>query len=134
MSFGANFHYEKLPRILADGDYDITLGKPVETQVAGYSVLRFPFTVDGETEKVVPNYFDLFDCTDPNDPEKIAQFQKQASKIKACFKLGGNFGEPNYIKWQGSKGKVRIEKSKAGFVNVVRFYKAELTPQEEANL
>lgn len=134
MSFGANFHYEKLPRILADGDYDIILGKPVETQVAGYSVLRFPFTVDGETEKVVPNYFDLFDCTDPNDPEKIAQFQKQASKIKACFKLGGNFGEPNYIKWQGSKGKVRIEKSKAGFVNVVQFYKAELTPQEEANL
>lgn len=134
MSFGANYHYEKQPKILADGDYVITLGKPVETEVAGYSVLRFPFTVDGETEKVVPNYFDLFDCTDPNDPEKIAQFMKQASKIKACFKLGGNFGEPNYIKWQGSKGKVRIEKSKAGFVNVVQFYKAELTPQEEANL
>ena len=134
MSFGANYHYEKQPKILADGDYEITLGKPVETEVAGYSVLRFPFTVDGETEKVVPNYFDLFDCTDPNDPEKIAQFQKQASKIKACFKLGGNFGEPNYIKWQGSKGKVRIEKSKAGFVNVVKFYKTELTPQEEANL
>lgn len=134
MSFGANYHYEKQPKILADGDYEITLGKPVETQIAGYSVLRFPFTVDGETEKVVPNYFDLFDCTDQNDPEKIAQFMKQASKIKACFKLGGNFGEPNYIKWQGSKGKVRIEKSKAGFVNVVQFYKAELTPQEEANL
>lgn len=134
MSFGAKYHYEKQPKILADGDYDITLRKPGETQVAGYSVLRFPFTVDGETEKVVPNYFDLFDCTDPNDPEKIAQFQKQASKIKACFKLGGNFGEPNYIKWQGSKGKVRIEKSKTGFVNVVKFYKAELTPQEEANL
>ena len=134
MSFGANYHYEKQPKILADGDYEITLGKPVETKVADYSVLRFPFTVDGETEKVVPNYFDLFDCTDPNDPEKIAQFQKQASKIKACFKLGGNFGEPNYIKWQGSKGKVRIEKSKAGFINVVKFYKAELTPQEEANL
>ena len=134
MSFGANYHYEKQPKILADGDYEITLGKPVETQVAGYSVLRFPFTVDGETEKVVPNYFDLFDCTDPTDPEKIAQFQKQASKIKACFKLGGNFGEPNYIKWQGSKGKVRIEKSKTGFINVVQFYKAELTPQEEANL
>ena len=134
MSFGAKYHYVKQPKILADGDYDITLGKPVEIEVAGYSVLRFPFTVDGETEKVVPNYFDLFDCVDPDEPEKVAQFKKQASKIKACFKLGGNFGEPNYIKWQGSKGKVRIEKSKAGFVNVVKFYKAELTPQEEANL
>ena len=134
MSFGANYHYEKQPKILADGDYEITLGKPVEIEVAGYSVLRFPFTVDGETEKTIPNYFDLFDCTDPNNPNKVEQFKKQASKIKACFKLGGNFGEPNYIKWQGSKGKVRIEKSGSGFVNVVQFYKAELTPQEEANL
>ncbi len=134
MSFGANYHYEKQPKILADGDYNITLGKPTETTVAGFSVLRFPFTVNGEVEKVVPNYFDLFDCVDPNDPERVASFIKQASKIKACFKLGGNFGEQNYIKWNGSKGKVRIEKSKAGFVNVVQFYKAELTPQEEANL
>lgn len=134
MSFGTNYSYEKQPKILADGDYDITLGKPTETTVAGFSVLRFPFTVDGETEKTVPNYFDLFDCTDVSNPDKVAMFRKQASKIKACFNLGGNFSEPNYIKWQGSKGKVRIEKSKAGFVNIVQFYKAELTPQEEANL
>ena len=134
MSFGANYHYEKQPKILADGDYDITLGKPVETTVSGFSVLRFPFTVDGETDKVVPNYFDLFDCTDPSNPERVEQFNKQASKIKACFNLGGQFDESNYIKWNGHKGKVRIEKSKAGFVNVVQFYKAELTASEEANL
>ena len=132
--FGTSYSYQKQPKILADGDYNITLGKPTETQVAGYSVLRFPFTVDGETEPVVPNYFDLFDVVDPNDAEKVALFNKQASKIKACFMLGGNFGEPNYIKWNGHKGKVRIEKSKAGFVNVVQFYKAEMTAMEEANL
>ena len=132
--FGQNYSYQKQPKILADGDYNITLGKPHETQVAGFNVLRFPFTVDGETEPCVPNYFDLFDCTDPTDTEKMEMFLKNASKIKACFKLGGNFGEPNYIKWNGSKGKVRIEKSKAGFVNVVQFYKAEMTAQEEANL
>ena len=134
MSFGEKYSYEKQPKILADGDYTITLGKAVETLVAGYPVLRFPFTVDGITEKVVPNYFDLFDCLNPEDPEKVAMFKKQASRIKACFNLGGHFDESNYIAWTGHKGKVRIEKSKAGFVNVVQFYKADLTPQEEANL
>lgn len=132
--FGQNYSYQKQPKILTDGDYNITLGKPYETQVADFNVLRFPFTVDGETEPCVPNYFDLFDCTNPTDTEKMQMFQKNASKIKACFKLGGNFDESNYIKWNGSKGKVRIEKSKAGFVNVVQFYKAEMTVQEEANL
>lgn len=130
--FGSNFHYEKQPKILADGDYDVTLGLPYETIVGGYSVLRFPFTVDGENEPVVPNYFDLFDVTDPDDPEKYKQFIKNASKIKACFKLSGSFREANYIKWNGSKGKVRIEKSKNGFVNVSQFYKAEFTSWEEA--
>lgn len=132
--FGSNYHYEKQPKILANGDYEVTLGKPYETNVRGYAVLRFPFTVNGETELCVPNYFDLFDVTDPNNPEKIKQFNKNASKIKACFKLSGDFAEHNYITWTGSKGKVRIEKSTTGFLNVVQFYKAELTTQEEANL
>ena len=134
MSFGANYHYEKQPKILADGDYNVTIGKAFETKVGGYSVLRFPFTVDGEVEKVIPNYFDLFDCTDPSNHDKVEMFKRQASKIKACFNLWGRFDESNYIVWAGHKGKVRIEKSGKGFANVVQFYKAELTPQEEANL
>lgn len=134
MSFGTNYHYQKQPKILADGDYEIKIGKPFETQVSGFSVLRFPFTVDGETGPVVPNYFDLFDCSDATDEKQLEYFNKTASKIKACFNLAGQFDESNYIKWNGKKGKVRIEKSKAGFVNVVQFYKAELTPEEEANL
>lgn len=132
--FGSNYHYEKQPKILANGDYEVTLGKPYETNVGGYAVLRFPFTVSGETELCIPNYFDLFDVVDPTNLEKVNQFNKNASKIKACFKLGGEFSEANYINWTGSKGKVRIEKSSTGFVNVVQFYRAELTAQEEANL
>lgn len=132
--FGSTYHYEKQPRILADGDYVVTIGKPFETQVGGYPVLRFPFTVNGEKEPVVPNYFDLFDVLDPNDPEKVKLFNKLASRIKACFKLGGNFEEANYIRWYGSMGKIRVEKSKAGFVNVVQFYRAELTTEEESVL
>lgn len=132
--FGESYSYEKQPKILTDGDYEIVLGKAFETKVSGYSVLRFPFIVDGEKDPVIPNYFDLFDCTDPLNHEKVVQFKRQASKIKACFKLDGNFDEMHYLKWVGHRGKVRIEKSGSGFVNVVQFYKAEMSAQEEAAL
>ena len=41
--FGANYSYQKQPKILTDGDYEITLNKPFETMVGSYKVLRFPF-------------------------------------------------------------------------------------------
>ena len=132
--FGENYHYEKQPKILTDGDYEVILELPFETKVGNYSVLRFPFKVNGESEQVVPNYFDLFDCTDPYDQVKVSQFRKAASKIKACFKLKGSFSSESYATWVGSKGKIRIEKSDNGFVNVTRFYKAEMTKEEEAAL
>lgn len=134
LMFGENYRYEKQPKILANGDYEVILELPFETMVGNYSVLRFPFKVDGESELVVPNYFDLFDCTDPYDEFKVSQFRKAASKIKACFKLSGAFSLENYATWEGKKGKIRIEKSENGFVNVTRFYKAEMTKEEEAIL
>lgn len=132
--FGENYHYEKQPKILTDGDYEVILELPFETTVGNYSVLRFPFKVNGESEPVVPNYFDLFDCTYLCDQVKVSQFIKTASKIKACFKLKGSFSSENYATWEGSKGKIRIEKSGNGFVNVTRFYKAEMTKEEESAL
>ena len=132
--FGEDYHYEKQPKILTDGDYEVILELPYETKVGNYSVLRFPFKVEGESELVVPNYFDLFDCTDPSNQLKVLQFRKAASKIKACFKLKGSFSSESYATWEGSKGKIRIEKSENGFVNVTRFYKAEMTKEEEATL
>lgn len=132
--FGTNYSYEKQPKILDDGDYEVILELPFETKVGNYSVLRFPFKVKGENEPVVPNYFDLFDCTDPYDYSKVSQFRKSASKIKACFKLSGGFLSENYIKWAGSKGKIRIKKTENGFVNVTYFYRAEMTKEEEAAL
>lgn len=132
--FGSSYSYEQQPKILANGDYEVILELPFETMVGNYSVLRFPFKVNGESELVVPNYFDLFDCTDPRDNFKVSQFKKAASKIKACFKLSGAFSSENYARWAGSIGKIRIEKSENGFVNVTRFYKAEMTKEEEAAL
>ncbi|MEE1220135.1 MAG: hypothetical protein U0L20_09460 [Ruminococcus sp.] len=132
--FGKDYHYEKQPKVLADGDYEVILESPFETKVGNYSVLRFPFKVKGENEPVVPNYFDLFDCADPYDNFKLSQFRKSASKIKACFKLPGDFSSENYAKWVGNEGKIRIEKSENGFTNVTRFYKAEMTKEEEATL
>lgn len=132
--FGSKYSYEKQPKILADGIYEVTLGLPFETTVGNYSVLRFPFKVDGENEPAVPNYFDLFDCIDPCDETKVYQFRKSASKIKACFKLSGTFSLENYAKWVGSKGKIMVKKTENGFVNVTHFYKAEMTKEEEAIL
>lgn len=132
--FGSGYSYEKQPKVLANGDYEVILESPFETTVGDYSVLRFPFKVEGESEPVVPKYFDLFDCTNPYDQFKLSQFKKSASKIKACFKLSGAFSLENYAKWAGSKGKIRIEKSENGFVNVTHFYKAEMTKEEEATL
>lgn len=132
--FGQSYSYQKQPKVLSDSDYTVTLEKPFETKIGGYSVLRFPFTVDGETEPVIPNYFDLFDVIDPTDQFSVGMFNKTASKIKACFKLNGSFTESNYISWAGHKGKIRIAKSKNGFTNVTQFYKAEFTPEEEAFL
>ena len=132
--FGSSYCYEKQPKIMANGDYEVILELPFETRVSNYSVLRFPFKIVGESEHVVPNYFDLFDCTDPHDYLKLEQFRKSASKIKACFKLSGTFSTENYTTWAGSKGKIRIEKAENGFSNVTRFYKAEMTEDEEAAL
>ena len=132
--FGTNYSYEKQPKILDDGDYEVILELPFETKVGNYPVLRFPFKVNGESEPVVPNYFDLFDCIEPYDQFKVSQFRKSASKIKACFKLPGAFLPENYARWVGSKGKIRIEKSENGFTNVTRFYKAEMTKEEENTL
>ena len=132
--FGYGYAYEKQLKLLVDGDYEVILEQPFETKVGSYSVLRFPFKVNGESEPVIPNYFDLFDCTDPFDCIKALQFRKNASRIKACFKLAGEFSLENYARWAGSKGKIRVEKSENGFVNVTRFYKAEMTKEEEAAL
>ena len=129
--FGADFHYKEQPKILDDGIYEVILELPFETMVGNYSVLRFPFKVDGESEPVVPNHFDLFDCTEPYNYFKISQFRKTASEIKACFKLKGSFSSENYAKWVGCKGKVRIKKCENGFVNVTYFYKAEMAKYED---
>lgn len=122
--FGDCYTYQKQPKILEEGDYQVTLGRPFLTTVGNYNVLRFPFKVDGEKEFVVPCYFDLFDITDRKDPKQIDMFCKKASRIKDCFNLEGDFSEINYMKWEGKHGKIHISKSEGGFMNVTKFYPA----------
>lgn len=126
--FGECFVYKKQPKILPAGDYTVTLRKPYETTVGGYNVLRFPFNVDGESGDIVPYCFDLFDVSTISDTSQVERFCKNASRIKDCFKLEGDFSEQNYLKWEGKRGKVHIDKSDNGFMNVTKFYPA---PEEE---
>ena len=119
--FGSNFRYEDQAIRLKPGLYDVTLERPYETDINGYHVLKFPFTVDGVNQRTNPDNFILFDVKDGDDPEKMKMFVKRASKIKACFILKGRFGEENYVAWTGKKGCISVVEDEQGYLNVRDF-------------
>lgn len=133
--FGSNFKYEDQALKLKAGAYDVTLERPYETDINGYHVLKFPFTVDGVNERTNPDNFVLFDTKEGDSQEKVKMFIKRASKIKACFILKGRFAEENYVAWTGKKGKIYIAEDDAGFMNVRDFYPNEnLTAADKVQL
>ena len=133
--FGSNFKYEDQALKLNTGAYDVTLERPYETDINGYHVLKFPFTVDGVNERTNPDNFVLFDTKEGDSQEKVKMFIKRASKIKACFILKGRFAEENYVAWTGKKGKIYIAQDDAGFMNVRDFYPNEnLTAADKVQL
>ena len=119
--FGSSFKYEDQALRLKPGVYDVTLERPYETDINGYHVLKFPFTVDGVNQRTNPDNFVLFDVKDGDDPEKVKMFNKRASKIKACFILKGRFGEENYVAWTGKKGCISVVEDEQGYLNVRDF-------------
>lgn len=119
--FGINFKYEDQAIKLKSGIYDVTLERPYETDINGYHVLKFPFTVDGVSGRTNPDNFVLFDTKDNDDPEKIRMFIKKASRIKACFILKGRFAEENYVAWTGKKGSISVVEDEQGYMNVRDF-------------
>lgn len=119
--FGSNFKYEDQAIRLKPGLYDVTLERPYETDINGYHVLKFPFTVDGLDQRTNPDNFVLFDVKDGDDQEKVKMFIKKASRIKACFILKGRFGEENYVAWTGKKGCISVVEDEQGYINVRDF-------------
>ena len=119
--FGSNYKYEDQAIRLKPGLYDVTLERPYETDINGYHVLKFPFTVDGVNQRTNPDNFVLFDVKDGDDPEKVKMFVKRASKIKACFILKGRFAEENYVAWTGKKGCISVVEDEQGYLNVRDF-------------
>lgn len=119
--FGNVFKYEDQAIKLKPGIYDVTLERPYETNINGYHVLKFPFTVDGINQRTNPDNFVLFDAKDGDDQEKIKMFIRKASRIKACFILKGRFAEENYVLWTGKKGTISVVEDEAGYLNVKDF-------------
>ena len=119
--FGSNFKYEDQAIRLKPGLYDVTLERPYETDINGYHVLKFPFTVDGVNQRTNPDNFVLFDVKDGDDSEKVKMFIKRASRIKACFILKGRFAEENYVAWTGKKGCISVVEDEQGYLNVRDF-------------
>ena len=133
--FGNVFHYEDQAVKLKPGIYDVTLERPFETDLNGYHVLKFPFTVDGVNQRTNPDNFILFDAKDGDDPEKIKMFVKKASRIKACFILKGPFSEANYVAWTGKKGSISVVEDDQGYLNVKDFLPNEkLTAADKIQL
>lgn len=133
--FGSNFKYEDQAVRLKPGLYNVTLERPYETDINGYHVLKFPFTVDGVNQRTSPDNFVLFDVKDGDDPEKVKMFIKRASRIKACFILKGRFGEENYVAWTGKKGCISVAEDEQGYLNVKDFLPNEkLTAADKVQL
>lgn len=133
--FGSNFKYEDQAIRLKPGLYNVTLERPYETDINGYHVLKFPFTVDGVNQRTNPDNFVLFDVKDGDDPEKVKMFIKRASRIKACFILKGRFGEENYVAWTGKKGCISVVEDEQGYLNVKDFLPNEnLTAADKVQL
>ena len=133
--FGSNFKYEDQAIKLKPGIYDVTLERPYETDINGYHVLKFPFTVDGVNQRTNPDNFVLFDVKDGDDQEKVKMFIKRASRIKACFILKGRFGEENYVAWTGKKGRISVVEDEQGYINVRDFLPNEnLTAADKVQL
>ena len=119
--FGNCFRYEDQAVRLKPGIYDVTLERPYETDINGYHVLKFPFTVDGVNQRTNPDNFVLFDVKDGDDPEKIKMLVRKASRVKACFILKGPFSEANYVAWTGKKGCISVVEDEQGYLNVKDF-------------
>lgn len=133
--FGSSFKYEDQAIRLKPGLYNVTLERPYETDINGYHVLKFPFTVDGVNQRTNPDNFVLFDVKNGDDPEKVKMFIKRASRIKACFILKGRFGEENYVAWTGKKGCISVVEDEQGYLNVKDFLPNEkLTASDKVQL
>ena len=135
MAFGNCYHYEEQAVALKPGVYEVCLERPYETDINGFHVLKFPFTVDGINQRTNPDSFILFDVKDDDDPEKVQAFIRKASRIKACFILKGRFTEENYLAWTGKKGCIFVIKNEQGYMEVKDFLQnVNLTAEDKVQL
>lgn len=128
--FGATYQFVQPPLKAVPGEYDVILTKVEERNLKGFAVLTYHFRYKDGKERV-PNSFDLFDVTDPNDATQLRAFNLKASKIALCFGLHGGFDPASYQQWVGSEGRILITRSESGFLNVTDFIdKAELAERK----
>lgn len=120
-----SYQNEKQPRVLKEGRYFVKLGLAYEIEVKDYKILRFPFTVEGETKERIPNYFDLFYPNNDLDDFKFRMFCSRLYRIVECFRLTGELSKEYYPKWVGKTGEVQIKESEKGFMKVSLFFRKD---------
>lgn len=125
MGFDKSYQCFRQPKVLKDGRYVVRLGLAYETEVKGYKILRFPFTVEGENEKCYPNHFDLFYLKNNYSDYEFKMFCSRLYRIVECFRLSGELSKECYSRWVGKTGEVLIKKSKKGFMKISWFIRKD---------
>ena len=129
-----DFGHEVWSTVLEPGGYNVTLERPYETDINGYHVLKFPFSVDGLDCETIPNYFNL-DKTHIDDGQiEKTRYKIREFKIRTCFRLTSPFKDEYFHECIGKKGKVSVIKNRSGKIIVYNFFPNDDITKEELDI
>jgi len=109
MGFGDGYKERDYNQGIDEGDYEVILGTPVDTNKGGYDMRIIPITIVGH-ENCYPKEWTWFDR--PSDPDQLIKWEKAMTKNADAFGVErGNFFPSS---WAGRRGFVHIGKDKDG--------------------
>jgi hypothetical protein len=109
MGFGEGYKERDYNQGIDEGDYEVILGTPVDTNKGGYDMRIIPITIVGH-ENCYPKEWTWFDR--PTDADNLAKWEKAMTKNADAFGVErGNFFASS---WAGKRGFVHIGKDKEG--------------------
>ena len=110
MGFGNGYKERDYNQGIDEGDYEVILGLPVDTNKGGYDMRIIPVTIIGH-ENCYPKEWTWFDRP-MNDQDKLVKWEK--AMTKNCDAFGVRRGDFAPSSWQGKRGFVHIGKDKDG--------------------
>jgi len=109
MAYGDGYKERDYNQGLDEGDYEIILGLPVDTNKSGYDMRIIPISIIGH-ENCYPKEWTWFDR--PSDQEMLVKWEK--AMTRNCDAFGVRRGDFTPSSWNGRRGIVHIGKDKDG--------------------